>query len=76
MKAVMEAVFGCNRDQIDLNSSPDTIEGWDSYGHMNLILALENEFGVEFDETMIVEMVNIEMIVISLKELLDRSSAS
>ena len=26
------------------------VEGWDSLGHINIMFALESEFGVEFDD--------------------------
>ena len=29
-------------------SSPETIESWDSVHHLNLVLALEEEYGFEF----------------------------
>jgi len=29
-------------------SSPETIESWDSVQHLNLVLALEEEYGFEF----------------------------
>jgi acyl carrier protein len=30
------------------DSSPETIESWDSVHHLNLVLALEEEYGFEF----------------------------
>jgi acyl carrier protein len=32
------------------DSSPDTLEQWDSNRHMNLVLAVEGEYGIEFSE--------------------------
>ena len=29
-------------------SSPETVETWDSVRHLNLVLAIEEEFGFEF----------------------------
>ena len=29
-------------------SSPETVESWDSVHHLNLVLALEEEYGFEF----------------------------
>ncbi len=37
---------------------------------MNLVLALEEEFGVEFDEAQIGEMVSFELIRLTLQEVL------
>lgn len=54
IKRVMASVFGIDESQIDENSSMDTIEEWDSLRQMNLIIALEEEFGIRFsdDETL------------------------
>ena len=49
IKTVMSAVFNLDVNTISRISSPDNIENWDSLKHMNLIIALEEEFGIEFD---------------------------
>tara|TARA_Y100000816_G_C26097906_1_gene581325 strand:- start:2211 stop:2444 length:234 start_codon:yes stop_codon:yes gene_type:complete len=58
IKNVMSAVFGLSVDQINEESSSDTIELWDSLKHMNLIVALEEEFKVEFTDNETLEMIN------------------
>ena len=70
IKSVLGAVFGVAPDRIEASASPDTIAKWDSHGHLTLVLALEEEFGVQFTDTQIYELVNFEMIVLTLKELL------
>ena len=47
---VMSAVFEITIEQINENSSPDTIESWDSLKHMNLVIALEEEFDTEIPD--------------------------
>jgi len=56
--------------QITEESSPDSIAGWDSLKHMNLVLALEEEFNVQFNEEQIVEMLNVGLIIEALKEVM------
>jgi acyl carrier protein len=34
--------------KVSADSSPETVESWDSVRHLNLILALEEEFGFQF----------------------------
>jgi acyl carrier protein len=34
--------------EVDANSSPETVESWDSVQHLNLILAIEEEYGFQF----------------------------
>ena len=62
IKNIMSAVFEIPEEQIKDNSSPDTIESWDSLKHMNLIIALEEEFEVEFTDNEILEMMNYSLI--------------
>ncbi|MBT4733238.1 acyl carrier protein [Candidatus Woesearchaeota archaeon] len=62
IKNVMSAIFDIAENQINKDSSPDTIESWDSLKHMNLVVALEEEFGFEFADEEIVEMMNYNII--------------
>lgn len=48
VRDVMSVVFKVGRQSIDTTASPDTIESWDSLHHINLILALEEELGIQF----------------------------
>jgi acyl carrier protein len=34
--------------KVNADSSPSTVESWDSVRHLNLILALEEEYGFQF----------------------------
>ena len=62
IKNVMSAVFELPVNQITDDSSPDTIASWDSLKHINLVVALEEEFEVEFTDDDIVEMMNYPLI--------------
>lgn len=55
-------------EHINEDSSPDTVEKWDSLQHMNLILALEEEFDIQFSDDEVVEMLSVELILLTLKE--------
>jgi acyl carrier protein len=70
IKRVMAQIFGIDPAQIDDESSPDTIEKWDSMSHMNLVIALESEFGVELNEEQISEMITYRLVVLTLSEIL------
>jgi acyl carrier protein len=50
LKTVMATVFGIQADAIGDDTSMDTVESWDSIKHMNLVLALEEEFGVSIPD--------------------------
>ena len=66
---VMSSVFGVSIDNIDDNTSPDTLESWDSLNHMNLIIALEEEFLVDLSDEDIIEMINYKSIFHKLSHL-------
>ena len=50
LKTVMATVLGISADAIGDDTSMDTVESWDSIKHMNLVLAIEEEFGVSIPD--------------------------
>ena len=68
IKNVMAAVFEIAIEEINEGSSPDSIDNWDSMNLMNLVVSLEEEFNIEFDDMDIVEMLNFKLIVEIIKE--------
>jgi len=67
IKRVMGNVFNIDVDSVNNDSSPDNIRNWDSLKHMNLIVALEEEFEVEFDDEEIDDSMNYTSILKMLK---------
>lgn len=65
---VVSQIMNVPVEQVNKASSPSTIEAWDSLNHMNLVLALEEEFGVQFDDEDIVNMNNLELILATIKK--------
>ncbi len=55
---VMTSVFDTSLDKKQDNISTETVESWDSLKHMNLIIALEEEFEIQFTDNQIFEMVS------------------
>ncbi len=68
LKSVFSKLFGIKESEIDKDSSPDNIDSWDSLNHMNLIIAIEQEFNINFSMEEIVEMLNFELIVLILNK--------
>ena len=62
IKIIMASVFDIKPENIQENSSPDTVANWDSMKHIDLILSLEEEFNLEFDEKEISEMMSFKNI--------------
>lgn len=59
VQAVSADVFQVPAAQIMTGTSPETLEGWDSVQHLNLVLALEQQFGVQFEPEEMEKMKNI-----------------
>ena len=66
---VIAAVLEIEPSLIPLNASPATLEKWDSLRHMNLIVALEEEFSIRFPDELIEKLITIELIQSSVEEL-------
>jgi acyl carrier protein len=49
--------------QVTSDSSPETLETWDSVHHLNLVLALEQEFNMQFEPEEIDQLSNVGEIV-------------
>jgi acyl carrier protein len=59
VRNIASDIFGVPSDKITAESSPETIENWDSMRHLNLVLAVEEKFGVQLDPEDIERMKNI-----------------
>ena len=68
LKEVLANVFKVTVDMINEEASPDSIEEWDSLRHMNLVLALEENFDVELSDDQVVEILNFKLIKLVLNE--------
>ncbi len=66
--SIIARIMNVPVESVNEDSSPDTIEAWDSLKHMNLILAFEEELGVQFSDEEIVEMLSVELILLTLQE--------
>jgi acyl carrier protein len=62
VKRVMAATFRISAGQIPDNATPENVSGWDSLGHIELMLALEMEFGVPLPTEAIIDLVSLEAI--------------
>lgn len=67
IRNVMAAVFDISPDKITGDSSPHEIKAWDSIKHMNLVLALEDEFNIQFEEAEIPSLVNFKIIAATVQ---------
>lgn len=59
IRAMASDLFGVPVEQITAASSPQTLENWDSIQHLNLVLAVEEKFGVQLSPEEIEEMKSV-----------------
>ena len=69
VKDVMAAVLEVDVLTIGDDASMDTISNWDSLRHMNLVLALEDAFGVSFPDDDAANATSYQLILLVLREL-------
>ena len=43
---VVAQMFGLSPDDVQDETSPESVEDWDSLAHVNLVMELESQFGV------------------------------
>ena len=53
---VFQKAFGLGADSFSADLTPEDVPNWDSIGHMNLVMYLEQEFKQHFDVDEIMEM--------------------
>jgi len=68
LKRIMSKILKINASDINADSSPDNIDTWDSLMHMNLVLSLEQNFSVSFDDEEIIQLLSYEIILATLDE--------
>lgn len=55
-------VLGEDPAAIRPDSSPSTLKSWDSINHLNLVMALESDFGVAFSPDEVAQMDSVQAI--------------
>jgi acyl carrier protein len=61
-------VLGVAASELTDASSPETIAAWDSLNHLNLVMALESEFGISLSPEDALEMRNVGLMRVILKK--------
>lgn len=70
LNEVFRDVFDDESIEVNDNTTSDDIDDWDSLEHINLIAAIEQEFGVKFNMGQVVTMKNVgEMVDIILSQI-------
>jgi acyl carrier protein len=62
VRRILADVFQLPLESILPESSPDTVEVWDSLRHLDLVLALEQEFTIQFTPEEIEQLLSVDLI--------------
>ena len=68
VRSVLAEVFGLNPQEVGANTSTDTVDGWDSLHHLTVVLSLEEEFEIQFDDQETLSLVNFPLILAVVRE--------
>jgi len=60
---MLSDLFDTDPDEIDLDTSPDTIDSWDSIGHIRLIASIEEKYDLTIPPEEQVDMLNVDLIL-------------
>jgi acyl carrier protein len=65
---ILADTLGLPPGQVDAAITMDAQPAWDSVAHLNLVLSLEQRFGVQIDPEVMMKMVSIPAIEVALAE--------
>lgn len=68
IKEIISIVFNVELDSVLDDASPDNIDNWDSLGHLNLIIALEEEFNISIPDEEVGNLVSVRLIEIIIND--------
>lgn len=74
VRSIASDIFACPVSDITPESSPETVKTWDSTQHLNLVLALEEQFQLQLSPEEIEQMTSIGEIARLLESKLHASS--
>ncbi len=68
LRQTLSAVLGVADMDLTDDSSPDSLPSWDSVTHLNLVVSLEETFGVAFSPEETMELTSLRLIRLMLDE--------
>ena len=63
VKQIFADILSIPEEEITTESSPETINGWDSLQHLNLVLAIEQRFGLRFNPEEIEKIISYKVLL-------------
>jgi acyl carrier protein len=67
-RAALARVFKVPVEKIADDASQTNLSEWDSVRHMNVVLALENDFGIEFADRELMNLTSLPLMVAAIEK--------
>jgi acyl carrier protein len=67
LRDILADILEISPDEVTPETGVGTIENWDSFRHLQAILAIEGEYGIQFDPVRIAELTNVSLIQAELE---------
>jgi acyl carrier protein len=68
LRELLADVFEVSPEQVTPELSMETAENWDSFRHLQAILAIEGEYGVQFDPQRIPALTSVGLLQAELEK--------
>ncbi len=67
-RAVLVKALKADPETITDHASQTELSDWDSVRHMNVVLALENDFGIEFEDAELPTLTSLPLLVAAIEK--------
>jgi acyl carrier protein len=67
LRDILADILEISPDEVIPEAGVGTVESWDSFRHLQAILAIEGEYGVQFDPQRIAELTTVALIQTELE---------
>jgi acyl carrier protein len=68
LRDILADILEISPEQVTPDLSMETAESWDSFRHLQAILAIEGEYGVQFDPQRIPELTSVSLLQSELEK--------
>jgi acyl carrier protein len=68
LRDILADIFEISPEEVTPELSIGTIDSWDSFRHLQAVLAIEGEYGVQFDPQRIPELTSVALIQAELEK--------
>jgi acyl carrier protein len=68
LRDILADILEISPEQVTPDLTMETVESWDSFRHLQAILAIEGEYGVQFDPQRIPELTSVSLLQSELEK--------